>query len=257
MTNPVAAMEMSATDALLDTLVIANRILADQDVVDAYGHISARHPERPDRFFLARSRAPELISRDDIVEFDMQGQPVHPESRALYLERFIHAGIFELRPDVMAVVHAHAEDVLPFGLTSGTPLRPVIHSGSFIGSTVPTWDIADHFGDTNLLVTNMDQARDLARCLGHHNVALMRGHGFATAARSVIEVVRMSIYLARNARALMRAKQLGGDIKFLTQGEIDARNRGYGPYSVETWRAWEYWANKAGVGHLVRRPEQD
>jgi len=131
----------------------------------------------------------------------------------------------------------------------------VIHSGSFIGSNVPVWDIADNFGDTNLLVANVAQGQDLAQCMGAANVALMRGHGFAAAARSLIEVVRMSVFLPRNARALMRAKQLGGEIKYLRQGEIDARNRGYGPYSVETWRAWEYWANKAGVGELVTRPD--
>jgi HCOMODA/2-hydroxy-3-carboxy-muconic semialdehyde decarboxylase len=131
----------------------------------------------------------------------------------------------------------------------------VIHSGSFIGSNVPVWDIADNFGDTNLLVANVAQGQDLAKCLGNNNVALMRGHGFAAAARSLIEVVRMSVYLPRNARALYRARQLGGDIKYLRQGEIDARNRGYSPYSVETWRAWHYWANKAGVGNMVTRPE--
>jgi HCOMODA/2-hydroxy-3-carboxy-muconic semialdehyde decarboxylase len=131
----------------------------------------------------------------------------------------------------------------------------VIHSGSFIGANVPVWDIADKFGDTNLLVTNMEQGRDLAKCLAGNNVALMRGHGFASAARSLIEVVRMSVYLPRNARALLRAKQLGGEITYLRQGEIDARNRGYSPYSPETWRAWEYWANKAGCGHMLRKGE--
>jgi HCOMODA/2-hydroxy-3-carboxy-muconic semialdehyde decarboxylase len=235
--------------------VIANRILANEDVVDAYGHISVRHPDNPKRFFLARSLAPALVERHDLIEFDEQGEPVK-DKRQPYLERFIHAAIFEARPEVMAVVHAHAEDILPFGIASGTPLRPVIHSGSFIGSNVPVWDIADNFGDTNLLVANVAQGQDLAQCMGAANVALMRGHGFAAAGRSLIEVVRMSVYLPRNARALMRAKQLGGQIKYLSQGEIDARNRGYGPYSVETWRAWEYWANKAGVGNLVTRPDK-
>ena len=247
---------MSNLDTLLNDLVIANRILAKEDIVDAYGHVSVRHPDDPNRFFLSRSLAPEFITRDDIMEFDLEGRVVSGDKRAPYLERFIHGSILEARSDVMAVVHAHAEDILPFGLAGGTPLRPVIHSGSFIGASVPVWDIADKFGDTNLLVTNPDQGRDLAKALGKNNVALMRGHGFAAAARSLIEVVRMSVYLPRNARALMRAKQLGGDVKYLSQGEIDARNRGYSPYSVETWRAWEYWANKAGVGHMATRPEQ-
>jgi ribulose-5-phosphate 4-epimerase/fuculose-1-phosphate aldolase len=245
---------MSTLDSLIADLVVANRILAREEVVDAYGHVSVRHPDNPKLFFLSRSVSPELVERDDIVELGLDGQPVREEKRALYLERFIHAAIFEARPDVQSVVHAHAEDILPFGIAQATPLRPVIHSGSFIGSNVPVWDIADKFGDTNLLVTNMDQGRDLAKCLGADNVALMRGHGFASAGRSLIEVVRMSVYLPRNARALLRAKQLGGEVKYLSQGEIDARNRGYSPYSTETWRAWEYWANKAGCGHMLGKP---
>jgi HCOMODA/2-hydroxy-3-carboxy-muconic semialdehyde decarboxylase len=204
---------------------------------------------------IARSLAPELVGRDDIVELDLDGQAVLDEHRSLYLERFIHAAIFAARPDVMAVVHAHAEDTLPFGIARETKLRAVIHSGSFIGAEVPVWDIADNFGDTNLLVTNIAQANDLARCLGGSSAALMRGHGFAAAGGSLIEVVRLSVYLPRNARALLRARQLGSEITYLTQSEIEARNRGYGPYSVETWRAWEYWANKAGCGHLLTRPD--
>lgn len=248
---------MNEHEKLMNDLVAANRILANEQVVDAYGHVSVRNPRNPKTFFIARSLAPELVTRDDIVELDFEGNPVCSETRPLYLERYIHCGIFDARPDVVAVVHAHAEDILPFGIANGTPLRPVIHSGSFIGADVPVWDIADHFGDTNLLVSNMDQGRDLAKTLGDGNVALMRGHGFTAAARSLIEVVRMSVFLPRNARALLAALHLGGDIKSLSQGEIDARNKGYKPYSPETWRTWEYWAHKCGCSHLLSKPADD
>ena len=246
---------MANLDTLIKDLVIANRILAKEDVVDAYGHVSIRHPDNPKHFFISRSLAPELIEKEDIVELGLDGQPVRDDKRPLYLERFIHAAIFEARPEVNAVVHAHAEDTLPFGIAAATKLKPVIHSGSFIGPNVPVWDIAKKFGATNVLVTNMAQGRDLAKCLGSNSVALMRGHGFASAARSLIEVVRLSVYLPRNARALMRAKMLGGKIKYLSKGEMDARNKGYSSYSPETWRAWEYWANKAGCGELLTRPD--
>jgi ribulose-5-phosphate 4-epimerase/fuculose-1-phosphate aldolase len=246
---------MSNLDTIIKDLVIANRILAKEDVVDAYGHVSIRNPDNPKSFFISRSLAPELIEKDDIVELGLDGEPLKNEKRSLYLERFIHAAIYEARPDINSVVHAHAEDTLPFGIAAATKLKPVIHSGSFIGPSVPVWDIADKFGATNVLVTNMAQGRDLAKCLGKNSVALMRGHGFASAARSLIEVVRLSVYLPRNARALMRAKMLGGKITYLSKGEIDARNKGYSPYSTETWRAWEYWANKAGVGNLLTRPD--
>jgi ribulose-5-phosphate 4-epimerase/fuculose-1-phosphate aldolase len=247
---------MRELDRIKNDLVVANRILAREQVVDAYGHVSLRDPQNPRHFFMARSLAPELVTQDDIVEHDLEGNPVFDEKRPLYLERFIHGGIYESRPDVVAVVHAHAEDILPYAIAPDTRLRPVIHSGSFIGANVPVWDIADRFGDTNLLVTSMDQARDLAGTLAGNNVALMRGHGFVAAARSLIEVVRMSVFLPRNARALTTALLLGGTVKPLSQGEIDSRNqKAYGPYSPATWRAWEYWANKCGCGHLLTRPD--
>jgi HCOMODA/2-hydroxy-3-carboxy-muconic semialdehyde decarboxylase len=247
---------MHALDRVKNDLVVANRILANEDVVDAYGHVSLRHPANPHRFFMARSLAPELVGEEDIVEHDLDGNPADGDTRPLYLERFIHGGVYQARPDVIAVVHAHAEAILPFGIANGTPLRPVIHSGSFIGAHIPVWDIADHFGDTNLLVSNIDQGRDLAATLASNNVALMRGHGFVAAGRSLIDVVRMSVYLPRNARALTTALVLGGTIKSLSPGEIDARNqKAYSPDSPATWRAWEYWATRCGCGHMVSRPE--
>jgi len=242
---------MTDLDRVLADLVIANRILAHEDVVDAYGHVSVRHPADPKRFFLARSLAPSMVGREDIMQFDLEGRPLEGDARQPYLERFIHAAVYEARPEVLAVVHAHAEAVLPFGI-SGAPLRPVIHSGSFMGEQVPVWDIRDKFGDTNLLVTSMPQGRDLALRLGTHNVSLMRGHGFVAAARSLIEVVRMSVYVPRNARVQMAALQLGA-VKALSPGEIAARNAGYKPQSPETQRAWEYWATRAGCGELLKK----
>jgi len=248
---------MSDISALVRDLVVANRILARENVVDAYGHVSVRHPDDPQRFLLATSVAPEMVEEDHIVAFNLDCTPVRYDGRPLYHERFIHGGIYEARPDVQAVVHAHAEDVLPFSIST-TALRPVIHSGSFMGAHVPVWDMADRFGpDTNMLVTNMEQARDLARCLGSNSVALMRGHGFSAAARSLIEVVRMAVYIPRNARVQMNALRLGGEIRPLYDGEIAARDLGYKPYSLETRRAWRYWAHKAGCAHLVEEQPVD
>jgi ribulose-5-phosphate 4-epimerase/fuculose-1-phosphate aldolase len=243
---------MSSVDEELRDLVIGNRILSNEGVVDAYGHLSVRHPEAPERFFLSRSLAPEFVDRDDIIEFGLDGEPANGDERTPYIERFIHSAIYASRPDVMAVVHAHAEDVLPFGI-SKQPLVPVIHSAAFIGGQVPVWDIAERFGDeTNLLVTNSEQGADLAQRLGGNSVALMRGHGFAAAAASIVDVVRISIYLPRNARALMNALKLG-DVKPLSAGEIGARRGGggYRPNSPETWRAWQYWATRAGCGDML------
>jgi ribulose-5-phosphate 4-epimerase/fuculose-1-phosphate aldolase len=243
---------MELRESALRDLVIGNRVLSNEGVVDAYGHISVRNPEDAQHFFLSRSLAPEFVGFEDLIEFGLDGEPTEGDIRTPYLERFIHSAIYAARPDVMSVVHAHAEDVLPFGI-SKQPLVPVIHSGAFIGGEVPVWDIADAFGDeTNLLVTNTAQGDDLARRLGGNSVVLMRGHGFAAAATSVVDVVRMSVYLPRNARALIKGLQMG-DVKPLSQGEIGARARGggYRPNSPETWRAWQYWAHRAGVGDML------
>ena len=147
-------------ERLLHDLVIANRILAHEGVLDAYGHVSVRNPLRPDHFFLSRSRSPELVTREDIMEFDYAGNPTPGDTRPPYLERFIHGGIYEARPDIHAVVHSHADEVLPFTIANRV-LQPVIHTASDIGSLVSVWDIRDKFGDTNMLVVNPEQGRDL------------------------------------------------------------------------------------------------
>jgi len=240
---------MTDRERAVRDLVIANRIIANERVVDAYGHVSVRHPGKADRYLLSRSRSPELVGLGDIMEFDLAGNPIGGDGRPAYLERFIHGAIYEARPDIHAVVHSHAEAVLPFSIAT-TPLRPVIHAASFIGAHLPVWDIRDSFGDTNLLVMNMAQGRDLARCLGRDSVALMRGHGFAAAGRSIAEVVRIAVYMPRNAQVLMDAMRLG-QVKDLSRGEIAAHSA-MEPNSPAMWRAWEYWAMRAGCGAAVR-----
>ena len=240
---------MSELETALRSVVIANRILAHQGVVDAYGHVSIRHPTNPERFLLSRSRSPELVDEKDIMEFTLDGKPVGDDRRPPYLERFIHSSLYESRPDVNAVVHSHAEETLAFGLTE-VPLKPVIHVASAIGPNVPVWDIAEKFGDhTNLLVTNQDQGRDLAKRLGQGRVTLMRGHGFAAVGATVQDVVRLSVYLPVNARVLTAAMRLG-PFKPLAAGEMESRGH-FNPKAPESWRAWEYWARRAGVSHLL------
>lgn len=235
--------------AILD-LVIANRILADQEVVDAYGHVSMRHPTNPDRFLLSRSRSPEQVQASDIVQFGLDGSPVTPGAAPFYIERFIHAAIYAARPDVKAVVHAHAAEVLPFTI-SKTPLQPVIQNAGVVGSHVPVWDSRAHLGDTNLLVSDIRMGTDLAQTLGNDHVVLMRGHGFAAAGRNLIEVLRMAIYLRLNAKVLTEALKLG-PVVALSEGEIK-KIADVSPNAPEMQRAWTYWATKAGCADLLER----
>ena len=232
---------MSKLESVLEEIVTANRILAREGVVDSFGHISARHPNNPNRFLLSRARAPERIEAADIMEFTLEGEAVDARGRAPYLERFIHGGIYEARADVQSVVHNHSPSVIPFGVTA-KKLKPLLHMCANIGHEVSTWDSHDKFGDTALLVENVEMGRDLARALGSDRTILMRGHGATIAGSSVRHAVFVSIYLEVNAKLQMQAMAMG-EIKFLTSGEVDKVAARTGPYTLN--RAWENWCRRA------------
>lgn len=229
-------------DALRE-LALANRILARENVVDAFGHVSIRHPGRPDRFFMSRSRAPELVTVADLMEFELDGTPVDAKGRTPYSERFIHGAIFEKRTDVTSVIHNHSHEIIPYGITP-VKLRPVLHVGAAIGEEVPVWDIRRKFGDTNLLVVNMDQGRDLAATLGANRVALMRGHGCAVAGRTLREAVFTAIYLQVNAKLQTQAMNLSAEVQYLSPGEL-VKTKEMLAQQVGLDRAWEYWTMRA------------
>jgi HCOMODA/2-hydroxy-3-carboxy-muconic semialdehyde decarboxylase len=232
---------MTLTQAF-DELVTANRILAREGVVDSFGHVSIRHPDRPDRYVLSRARAPECIEPDDLMEFTLDGTPVEPRGRKPYAERFIHGAVYEARPETIAVVHHHSASIIPFSVTTAR-LSPIMHMCAGIGSRIPTWDSRTAFGDTNLLVTDMAMARDLASSLGSLPVILMRGHGCVVAGTSLREVVFNSIYLQLNADLQLKAGALGA-ITFLSDGEVAAVLRTRSSFTFE--RAWEFWCRRAG-----------
>jgi HCOMODA/2-hydroxy-3-carboxy-muconic semialdehyde decarboxylase len=232
---------MAKLDLLLDELVTANRILAREGVVDSFGHVSVRHPDRPDRFLLSRARAPDCIEVDDIMEFTLDGTATDVRGRKPYLERFIHGAVYEVRQDVQSVVHNHSPSVIPFGVT-GKKLKPLLHMCASIGHEVPIWDTQNRFGDTSLLVENMEMGRDLARQLRKHNTALMRGHGSVVVGRTLREAVFTSVYLEVGAQLQMQAMAMG-KIKFLSSGEVDKFIARTGSFTID--RAWENWCRRA------------
>jgi ribulose-5-phosphate 4-epimerase/fuculose-1-phosphate aldolase len=232
-----------AVEAALSDLVIANRILANEGVIDAFGHCSIRHPERDDRYFLARSRSPELVERGDILEFDLDSNPINADGRTMYSERPIHGCIYKARPEVKAVCHNHAHSLIPYGVT-GTPIKPILHVAGSIGAEIPIWDIHDEFGDTDLLVTNNDTGSSLAKKLAKNRCTLMRGHGAVVAAHTLKATVFVAIYLMVNAKLLKDARELG-EVKFLSQGEVKKTEEMNFKERSQN-RAWEYWARRAG-----------
>ena len=204
--------------ALLEEIVIGSRVLADFGVLDGFGHVSARDPANPAHFLLSRSLAPALVSADDIMEFDQDGNAIDARGRALFLERFIHAEIYKARPDVMAVVHAHSPGVVPFSV-SKTPLRPVFHNAAFLAAGVPVWDISREFGATDMLVRDNGIGKSLARALGDKAVVLMRGHGDVTVGPDVKIAVFRAYYTDVNARLESQAIALGTEVTYLSAEE--------------------------------------
>jgi ribulose-5-phosphate 4-epimerase/fuculose-1-phosphate aldolase len=227
----------SLSDLVAD-LALANRLLAHEGVLDAFGHVSVRHPADPGRYLLARSRAPLLVEPDDILEFTLDSEPVRPAKVALYAERVIHGAIYQARSDVMAVCHHHAPAVLPFCI-AGKPIVPVFHLGAAIGEATAFWDQHDEFGDTNLLVTRPEEGRSLASALSRHAVVLMKRHGATVTAGGLRELVSRAIFLCQNADYQMRARALGAAPP-LHPGEIKRAGAvNLMPIVVE--RTWEYW----------------
>src|SRR3989440_3779953 len=237
---------MSALDELKEELITANHILARERVVDSFGHISVRHPENAGRYLLSRARAPQLAEVSDIMEFTLEGKSVGAEPGKPYSERFIHGASYDARPDIMAVVHNHSPNVVPFTVTN-KKMRPIMHMCGPIGSRIPNWDIRKNFGDTNLLVTSMEMGRDFAKTLGSHTVALMRGHGSTVVGRSVREVVFTSVYMELNAEMLIKALSMG-DVTYLSDGEIAAITKGRAGFTFE--RGWENWCRRVGRPYL-------
>lgn len=229
-------------------LAVANRILASEGVVDAYGHVSVRHPGDKGRFLLSRSRAPDLVSPDDLMEFGLDGEVVDKsDKRQPYAERYIHSAIYEARPEIMAVVHNHSQAIVPFSVTK-TPLKPLIHVAGAMGADIPVWDIRDKFGDTNLLVANAEQGHDLARTLGANTTVLMRGHGCTVASDTLKKVVITAVYVQVNAKLQLEAMGLG-EINFLTPGETRKTGDLLNMPMVEI-RVWDYLASKANLSGL-------
>lgn len=225
-------------------LVAANRILARESVVDAFGHISVRDPDTPRRYVMARSRAPELVEHADLIRFEQDGRSLDPANRTPYGERMIHGAIYEARSDVNSVVHNHAYSLLPFSVT-GRVLEPVVHVASVIGTDIPTWDIATRFGETDMLVRTMEQGRDLTAALGRNSCALMRGHGAVVAAASIKEAVMIAIYLKINAEIQLQAMAIGTP-RGLSDREVElSRATQFSPLALD--RAWEYFCARAGV----------
>jgi ribulose-5-phosphate 4-epimerase/fuculose-1-phosphate aldolase len=226
--------------ALLEDIVVGSRILADFGVVDGFGHVSARHPTNPNHFLMSRSLAPALVTADDIMEFDLDGNPVDARGRTVFLERFIHSEIYKARPDVMSVVHTHSPGVIPFSV-SKVPLRAMFHNPAFLAVGVPVWDIRKDFGETSMLVNNAALGKSLAETLGDKPVVLMRGHGDVTVGPTVKMAVFRAYYTDVNAKLQAQAIALGGEPNYLTPGEgVKADQTNFAVMD----RIWNLWRMK-------------
>lgn len=240
MANSSPASGGSVVRDLIDDLVTASRILSHYGVLDAWGHVSVRHPKNPERYLLSRARAPALVSPDDIVEFDLDSNPVDPSKRA-FLERFIHGQAYRARPDVHAVVHSHSPTMIPFSVT-GEPMRGISHIASFLCEEVPVWEIRDCGITQGLLVTNNRQGQSLADKLGKGPVCLMRGHGNLVVAPDIRRVVHRALYTEINAQQLCTALSFKRPITYISPEESQDPKR-----LDDSWDLWKHEAlNQSG-----------
>jgi ribulose-5-phosphate 4-epimerase/fuculose-1-phosphate aldolase len=224
--------------AVIEDLVAANHVLSHEGVLDGYGHVSVRRQGASDRFLLARSIAPELVTPADILEYDLDGNPTNARGATSYRERFIHSEIYKVRRDVNAVVHCHTPSLIPFGVSS-VPLRPIYHQSAFVAEGVPVFEIRDVAGMSDMLVKDARLGQALARTLADKPAALMRGHGAVVVGGTIPTVVGRSIYLDLNARLQAQAMALGGKVTYLEPEEA----RLY-VASDNYERAWELWKRK-------------
>ena len=239
--KPAKTPEQQDAENIAD-LVIANHIIADQGVVDGFGHVSVRSVRNPGHYFITRSRAPALVSADDIMEYDFDDNAIDARGRASYLERYIHSEIYKVRPDVQAVIHSHSAAVIPFGV-SDVPLRPISHMGGFLIREVPVFEIREAGGnETDMLIRNKALGAALVKRIGNATVVLMRGHGDAVVGQSLKTAVFHAIYTEQNARLQAEALRLGGRITFLNETEA-ARIGAQNDLLVD--RPWEIWKSQA------------
>jgi ribulose-5-phosphate 4-epimerase/fuculose-1-phosphate aldolase len=229
-------------------LALASRMLANESVLDAFGHVSMRHPDDPSRYLLPRSRSPQLVEPADVLEYTLDSEPVKAPKEKLFAERVIHGCIYEARPDVMAVCHHHAAAVLPFCI-AGVPIVPVFHLGAAVGEAMPFWDQQEEFGDTNLLVVKPEEGRSLARALGPHPAVLMTHHGATVVGKDLREMVSRSIFMCHNAVYQLQAHMLGKVVP-LSSGETRLAGTINAMPNV-TGRTWEYWTMRVEQAGLL------
>jgi HCOMODA/2-hydroxy-3-carboxy-muconic semialdehyde decarboxylase len=226
----------------IEDLAAAYRILAEHGVIDAYGHVSVRSNRDANRYYLARSLAPEAVTPEDILEYDLDSNPIDARGRESVRERFIHGEVYKSRPDIHAVVHNHSPSVVPFSVTA-VPMRPLFHMAAFVGDGMPNFEIRDAQQGTDLLVKTAYLGQALAKTLGKHPAALMRGHGSVVVGENLPRAVGRSVYLELSARMQLEAMTIagpGGKITYLDEAEVRASVpvQDYG-------RAWPMWRARA------------
>jgi ribulose-5-phosphate 4-epimerase/fuculose-1-phosphate aldolase len=237
METPKSAGPVAAE--ILADLAAASRILAARGVVDGFGHVSMRHPDAPDRFLMSKSIAPAMVVPDDIIEYDLDSVPCNANGRGSFLERFIHGEIYRMRPDINSVVHSHSPSVIPFGLVE-TEMKAMFHNAAFLAAGVPVFDIADKFGDTDMLVCDCAKGAALATALKDKDVALMRAHGSVACGPTLQTAVFRAVYTEVNARIQHYTQALSPD------GDLAALNKVEGaladvPNRTAGMRAWHLW----------------
>lgn len=241
-----AVAELSSDQALIQDLVIANRLLVAPELgvltPDGLAHISARSHSHPDHFLIARDYSPGMVTAADIIENDLDTKPVKNLRVPQYSERYIHAEIYRARPDVMAVLHAHTPELKTFA-SSSVKLRPVSNRALFIGDGFPVYDLTKFTGGApspvgcTHCISTPELGRALAKTMGSAPVSLLLDHGIAMAdTTSVRSLVSRAYNLRQTARIQQMAASLGGSVNAFEPSAVVVNAK-----ASSTLPEWDYW----------------
>ncbi|HEX5020035.1 MAG TPA: class II aldolase/adducin family protein, partial [Candidatus Binatia bacterium] len=193
---------MATIAALKRDMISACRILSEKQLVEGFGHVSARIPNT-ELFFLTPRIGLALVEESNLLTLNLSGEVVEGNGQPP-AEAWLHTAIMKSKSQVNALTRIHARVANIFSVTD-RKLEPVHNHGSFFAGGVPVFRTPD-------LITTAQLGNEIAQVLGDKPAILLRGNGQVTVGRTIPEAVMMAIYLEEAAEVLYGALQIGKPI---------------------------------------------
>jgi ribulose-5-phosphate 4-epimerase/fuculose-1-phosphate aldolase len=224
---------MASDSQLRKDMMSACRILSHENLVQGFGHVSARIPDS-DLFLITPRIALALVTENELLTVNFNGEVVEGNYPAPS-EAWLHTAIMKAKPGINAITRIHARVANMFSVTE-RKLEPVHNHGSFFTGGVPVFDKPD-------LITTQKFGEEVAQALGDGPALLLRGNGQVTVGRTIPEAVMMAIYLEEAAEILYGALQIGTPISLTPDESAKRQVEALPPVDME--RAWNFFKQRA------------